>query len=30
MTTLDVLPNDPAAITAEIIAQYEWATGKTV
>lgn len=30
MTTLDVLANDPATITNEIIAQYELATGKTV
>ncbi len=30
MSTLDVVPNDPGVITAELVAQYEAATGKTV
>lgn len=30
MSTLDVVPNDPAAITAEIVSAYETATGKTL
>ncbi len=30
MSAFDVLPNDPQAITAEIVAAYEAATGKTL
>lgn len=30
MSLYDVIPNDPQAITAEIVSQYETATGKTL
>ncbi|MEW5790045.1 MAG: baseplate assembly protein [Pseudomonadota bacterium] len=30
MSLFDVIPNDPQAITAEIVSQYETATGKTL